>query len=129
MAEETANGAVAANGTGVGTLSLLEHIIADGKMAREESQKAYARDLIGEFVTQILDEHMTVSQDTVAMIEARIAQIDELISNQLNDIMHAHGIPEARSLLARPQLPGEKYRNRHHVEAASVAGQPAGAPR
>ena len=97
MAEETANGAVAANGTGVGTLSLLEHIIADGKMARDESQKAYARDLIGEFVTQILDEDMTVSQDTVAMIEARIAQIDELISNQLNDIMHA---PEFQKLEA-----------------------------
>jgi len=68
--------------------SLLDRIIADGKMARDESQQAYARDLIGEFVNQILDEGMTVSKDTVSSIEARVAQIDELLSQQLNQILH-----------------------------------------
>jgi type VI secretion system protein ImpC len=69
-------------------LGLLDTIIQEGKMARDESQLPYAKDLIGEFVTQILDEGMTVSADTVAMIEDRIAQIDELLTNQLNEIMH-----------------------------------------
>ena len=87
MAKKTESEAGAEGG--VETLSLLDTIIEEGRMAREESQMAHARDLIGEFATQILDEEMTVSPDTVAMIEARIAQIDELISNQLNDIMHA----------------------------------------
>ncbi len=68
--------------------SLLEQIIEKGKMARDESQRPYARDLIGEFVTQVLDEGMTVSPDTVAMINNRIAQIDQLLTNQLNEIMH-----------------------------------------
>ncbi|HKI00429.1 MAG TPA: type VI secretion system contractile sheath large subunit [Thermoanaerobaculia bacterium] len=68
--------------------SLLDRIIQDGKMARDESQQAYARDLVGEFVNQILDEGMTVSKDTVASIEARVAQIDELLSQQLNEILH-----------------------------------------
>lgn len=31
---------------------------------------------------------MTISKDTEAMINARIAQIDKLISDQLNEIMH-----------------------------------------
>jgi type VI secretion system protein ImpC len=70
-------------------LPLLERIIAEGKMARDESQQSYARDLIGEFVHQILDEGMTVSKDTVAMIEQRVAKIDELLSAQLNEILHA----------------------------------------
>src|ERR1044071_10280115 len=70
-------------------LPLLERIIAEVKMARDESQQSYARDLIGEFVHQILDEGMTVSKDTVAMIEQRVAKIDELLSAQLNEILHA----------------------------------------
>ena len=84
-------------------------------MARDESQKAYARDLIGEFVTQILDEDMTVQPGYGGVINARIAQIDELISNQLNAIMHDRGLPDARSLLARPALPGDADRNQHHA--------------
>ena len=32
---------------------------------------------------------MTVSKDTVAMIKARIAQIDQLLTEQLNEILHA----------------------------------------
>ena len=68
--------------------SVLDRIIQEGKMARDESQQAYARDLVGEFVNQILDEGMTVSKDTVASIEARVAQIDELLSAQLNEILH-----------------------------------------
>ncbi len=70
-------------------LSLLDKIAMEGNMARDESQMPYARDLIGELVTQIMDEGMTVSTDTAAMINARIAQIDQLLTDQLNEIMHA----------------------------------------
>lgn len=90
MAEEEKKEEQAAEGAAEGEeLGLLDTIIQEGKMARDESQLPYAKDLIGEFVTQILDEGMTVSADTVAMIEDRIAQIDELLTNQLNEIMHA----------------------------------------
>ncbi len=68
--------------------SLLDQIIAKGKLARDESQKPRAKDLVGEFVHQILDEGMTISRDTMAMIQAQIARIDELISLQLNEILH-----------------------------------------
>jgi type VI secretion system protein ImpC len=68
--------------------SLLDQIIDDGRMARDESQKARAKDLLGEFVTQITQGAMAVSKNTEAMINARISQIDKLISDQLNAIMH-----------------------------------------
>jgi type VI secretion system protein ImpC len=67
---------------------LLDQIIEEGRMAREESQKQWARDVIGEFVSEIMAGVITVSKDTEAMINARIAQIDRLISKQLNEVMH-----------------------------------------
>ncbi|HEX7154201.1 MAG TPA: type VI secretion system contractile sheath large subunit [Thermoanaerobaculia bacterium] len=68
--------------------SLLDQIISRGKLARDENQKTRAKDLVGEFVHQILDKGMTVSRDTMTMIQAQIARIDELISNQMNEIVH-----------------------------------------
>lgn len=69
-------------------LSLLDKIVTDGNMIRDESQMPYARDLIGELVSQILDDEITVSADTAAMINERIAQIDQLLTDQLNEVLH-----------------------------------------
>ncbi|MCU0576482.1 MAG: type VI secretion system contractile sheath large subunit, partial [Desulfobacterota bacterium] len=68
--------------------NLLDQIIDQGRMARDESQRARAKDLIGEFVSQVMEGAMAVSKDTEAMINARIAQIDKLLSDQLNEVMH-----------------------------------------
>jgi type VI secretion system protein ImpC len=67
---------------------LLDTIIQKGRMARDEQQRPYARDLIGEFVSQVLDSSIAVGEDTVASINQRIAQIDALLTAQLNEIMH-----------------------------------------
>jgi len=84
MAEETS----AEGGAATEELSLVDNIIKNGRIARDESQMEYAKDLVAEFATQILDEGMTVSADTVAMISNRIAQLDEMITKQLNEVMH-----------------------------------------
>jgi type VI secretion system protein ImpC len=76
-------------------LSLLDRIVQKGKMARDESQVAYSQDLVGEFVDQILDDSMKANPDTAAMINARIAEIDQKIADQLNEVMHA---PEYQKL-------------------------------
>ncbi|HKR98072.1 MAG TPA: type VI secretion system contractile sheath large subunit, partial [Candidatus Dormibacteraeota bacterium] len=86
MADETAPQAEAAAATT--EQSLLDQIIDKGKLARDASQKERAKDLVGEFVTQIMDKGMTISRDTMAMIQAQIARIDELLSGQLNEILH-----------------------------------------
>jgi type VI secretion system protein ImpC len=77
--------------------SLLDSIVEEGRMAKSESQKEYARDLIGEFAKQIMQGEMVISKDTELMINSRIAQIDRLISRQLNEVMHN---PELQKLEA-----------------------------
>ncbi|NEX64795.1 type VI secretion system contractile sheath large subunit [Noviherbaspirillum galbum] len=71
-------------------LSLLDRIVQEGKMAIEPSQKAYAKTLLGQFATQILDEGMKTAPDkgVVAMINERVAEIDRILTDQLNAIMH-----------------------------------------
>ena len=68
---------------------LLERMMTEGKMARDDAQRPYARDLIAEFVGQVLAESNGVARaDAVEMINTRIAQIDDLISQQLNEVLH-----------------------------------------
>ena len=71
-------------------LSLLDRIVQQGNMALEPSQNAYAKQLLGQFATQILDEGMKAAPDkgVVAMINERVAEIDKIISDQLNAILH-----------------------------------------
>jgi type VI secretion system protein ImpC len=69
-------------------ISLLDQIVQEGRMARDESQKGWARDVLGEFAKQIMEGTVVVSKDTELMINARIAQIDRLISQQLNEVIH-----------------------------------------
>ncbi|UXY14568.1 type VI secretion system contractile sheath large subunit [Chitiniphilus purpureus] len=68
--------------------SLLDDIIDQSRVATSEAEKSHTRDLIGELVDQVLAGTVTVSKDLAASIDARIAQIDALISGQLNEIMH-----------------------------------------
>ena len=68
--------------------SLLDQIVDEGRIAKEPAAKERGRELIKEFVNQVLDGSMTVSRDVESMINARIAQIDHLLSIQLNEILH-----------------------------------------
>lgn len=75
-------------GTVAEPTTLLDKIIVNGKLARDESQKEFARDLVAEFVNSVLAEGGTVSNDVVALINDKIAEIDDLLSAQLNEILH-----------------------------------------
>jgi type VI secretion system protein ImpC len=86
MAEETQT---ATAGAQAQTGGVLDRILLQGKMVRDESQREYARDLIGEFVNEVLAQGTTVSSDVVAAINDRIADIDDLISAQLNEVLHS----------------------------------------
>src|SRR4051794_39019553 len=80
--------AAAATSSKADEAGLLDQIISRGRLARDEEQRALAKGLIGEFVDQVMAGTMTVSKDTQAMINARIGQIDALLSAQLNALMH-----------------------------------------
>jgi len=68
--------------------SLLDEIVEEGRFGTDPAAQARGRDLVKEFISQVLAGEMTVSRDAEAMINARIAQIDHLISLQLNEILH-----------------------------------------
>ena len=67
---------------------LLDQIVEDGRMAKDSGAKERGKDLVKEFVAQVLEGSMTVTRDAETMINARIAQIDHLLSIQLNEILH-----------------------------------------
>ena len=67
---------------------LLDQIIEEGRFTRDATARERGKDMVKEFVAQVLQGEMTVSRDTEATINARIAQIDHLISIQLNEVMH-----------------------------------------
>ena len=71
-----------------GELSLLDSIVAEGRFSRDAAAQERGKDLIKNFISEVLEGHVTVTRDTEAAIQARIAQIDKLISVQLNEVMH-----------------------------------------
>src|SRR5258708_18265276 len=84
MAEQQQS-AAAATTQAVEKGGLLDQIVEEGRIT---TTKERGKDLVKEFVAQVLDGSMTVSKDAEAMINARIAQIDHLLSLQLNQILH-----------------------------------------
>src|SRR5689334_15423102 len=74
--------------------SLLDQIVEQGRLARDPAAKERGKNLVKEFVAQVLEGSMTLSPDTEAMINARIAQIDHLLSIQLNEILHNAAFPK-----------------------------------
>src|SRR5437870_353815 len=68
--------------------SLLDKIVEEGRMGRDAASKERGKDLVKNFVNEVLKGTVTIADDTEAMINARIAQIDALISAQLNEVMH-----------------------------------------
>jgi type VI secretion system protein ImpC len=84
MAEQQRTAAAATTQT-VEQTSLLDQIVEQGRMT---TTKERGKDLVREFVAQVLDEKMKVSADAEAMINQRIADIDRLMSAQLNEILH-----------------------------------------
>ncbi|MDR0625553.1 MAG: type VI secretion system contractile sheath large subunit [Holosporales bacterium] len=66
----------------------LETLFTDGKLVRDESQREFAIALVDEFVTQLEANQATAGNNPIAFINSVIAQIDEKIQSQLNEVMH-----------------------------------------
>jgi type VI secretion system protein ImpC len=67
--------------------TLLDQIVAQGRFV-DTSARERGKNLVKEFVEQVLEGSMTLGRDAEQMITARIAQIDHLVSIQLNEILH-----------------------------------------
>jgi len=78
-----------------GESDLLSRILDQGRLARNETQVQQAKDMIGAFVQEVMAGQLVVSKDMDTAINARISEIDRLVSAQLNEVMHA---PEFQKL-------------------------------
>jgi type VI secretion system protein ImpC len=74
---------------------LLDSIVEEGRLAKDDSARERGKDMVRQFVKEVLAGSIQIARDTDAMINARIAQIDHLVSLQLNEVMHA---PEFQKL-------------------------------
>lgn len=81
--------------TAVSSAGLLDQIIEESRVAQSAQEKDRARDIISELVNQVLGGEVVVSENLAASLDARIAQLDRLISAQLSEVLHA---PEFQSL-------------------------------
>jgi type VI secretion system protein ImpC len=74
--------------TEVAEQSLLDQIVEQGRFGNEPAARERGKGLVKSFVEEVLKGEIRIAADTEAMINARIAQLDHLVSIQLNEIMH-----------------------------------------
>lgn len=84
-----ANAAVNPAAPSAAAVDLLDRIVAQSKVAKSTVEHARAKDLIAELVNQVLDGTVIMSSNLSATLDARVAELDRLISSQLSAIMHA----------------------------------------
>ena len=74
---------------------LLDTIVESGRLGQTKEEQAKGKVWVKELVDQVLEGQIQVDKDTDAMLGERIKELDELISTQLNEVMHA---PEFQKL-------------------------------
>lgn len=74
--------------------SALDAIVEAGGLGSDAPSRQRGRELVKEFIVQVLEGAMTASRDVTAAINSRLAQIDHLISLQLNEVLHERKFQE-----------------------------------
>ena len=69
--------------------SLLDRIAEEGRIGQSAEERTNGKVWLKDLVQDVMAGQMTVSKDTELMINSRIADLDALISRQLNEVMHA----------------------------------------
>ncbi|MDZ5456005.1 type VI secretion system contractile sheath large subunit [Azohydromonas lata] len=88
MAELATAPTLAALAVPVEDAGLLHQIIEQSSMARSEMERHRACDLIAELVREVMQGTVVMSENLGATLDARIAELDTLISEQLSEVMH-----------------------------------------
>jgi type VI secretion system protein ImpC len=95
--------------------SLLDDIVSQSKVARSDSERTRAKDIISELVREVLQGTVVVSENLSVTLDARVAEIDRLISEQLSEVMHN---PEFQKLEA--SWTGLQYLCKHTSTGAGM---------
>ncbi len=70
------------------TTTLLDDIVSQSKVARSDAEHSRAKDIIAELVREVLKGEVVISDNLSVTLDARIAELDRLISAQLSEVMH-----------------------------------------
>ncbi len=68
---------------------LLDQIVEQSKVARSDAEHQRARDIISELAREVLKGTVVVSENLNLTLDARVAELDRMISEQLTAVMHA----------------------------------------
>lgn len=88
MAAE-ATGVAEQSAAAVEEIGLLDQIVEKSKVAKSETEHQRAKDIISELAKEVLEGTVVVSDNLNLTLDARIAEIDRIISEQLSAVMHA----------------------------------------
>lgn len=72
-----------------GSASLLEQIVEESRVAKSQDERERAKDIISELVREVTKGTVVASDNLSLTLDARVAQLDQLISDQLSAVMHA----------------------------------------
>lgn len=94
-------------------ISLLDKMVTEGIRPRDEEQREYAVDIIGDLIEKVLEGEIVISKDFEQAINSEIGKLDALLTSQLNEIMHA---PEFQKLEG-------SWRGLHYLVNQSETGE------
>ena len=80
--------------------SLLDRIAEEGRIGQSPEERSSGKVWLKDLVQDVMNGQMTVSKDTELMINSRIADLDALISRQLNEVMHAEPLQKLEAKAA-----------------------------
>jgi type VI secretion system protein ImpC len=69
--------------------SLLDTIAEEGRIGQTPEERTSGKLWLTDLVRDVMAGEMTVSSDTEAMLNKRIGDLDQLISRQVNEVLHA----------------------------------------
>ncbi len=93
-AQAQSAGSMAPVTTGTG---LLDQIVEQSKVAKSDAEHKRARDIISELAKEVLAGTVVVSDNLNLTLDARVAEIDRIISEQLSEILHAREFQQLES--------------------------------
>lgn len=77
--------------------NLLDLIVQQSRVAKSVTEHDRAKDIIGELVKEVMQGTVVVSDNLCATLDARVADLDVLISEQLSAVMHAEEFQKLES--------------------------------
>ena len=101
-------------------VSLVDRIVDEGRLGQSDVERQQGKQWVQAFLDEIMQSQIVVSKDLEHMLSERIAQVDELLSGQLNEVMHAPELQKLESELITDLQKCDKELKRRERHAASA---------